>query len=641
MSKKVIKSIISSIIGIALILTCFNLSVIAADQRIMINGIVYGFNDSLKYSINESQFRSNVGAGTLSINGNVDRFESGDITRYYIKDGNLSFEYKPNKTYTNYSEQEWHFVDDNSKEVNGVTLPEDIKKGAIFIQTSFDRNKWVTIKDTIKTNIFDAENQLPTPLYTTNDLQLINGCYYRIVVAYKVTKKSDTKEWYQFSNPDLYKFYTEIYEFYASYEEKGTKPTKEGESYYLGKTEAVIVEDGFSTEKDMEKNDPHLGWDLGQFELKGFTKYNGDNVFLKKVGDEILFQFKLNSDIDIDSLKGKSDLIINDVSEGYDRLLNVAPQYFGRGTLILRKTDYKGITQDPPTIHKNYLESLAFPGKDMKIMLLEEGDYEVTLDYEIKDNGNWGKLYDYRMSFNFIIRNAETMVYSIDLSNGSPHDDDFYTSEGFSLDWTKSRYLKTNIELYLYDAKYKKKLVENHIAKESDEYREEGVYIITVTNPTTDPYQKHPTTKTVYVGDDPVIIAAMKNKSASQQLDDAIAEILKLKNEGWTIDESGNMIEPPQTTTPETTLPETSMPTTVSSLETTTTPVSETTVSSEITAEAINTNVEDSPDTRDPSIASNSNNIIPVFIIIVITLIAAGTIVAIFIVRKRKNNKKQ
>ncbi len=233
MSRKAIKSIISSIIGIALILTCFNLSVIAADQRIMINGIVYGFNDSLKYNINESQFQPNTCAGTLSINGDIDRFESGDITKYYIKDGNLSFEYKPNKTYTNYSEQEWHFVDDNSKEVNGVTLPEDIKKGAIFIQTSFDRNKWVTIKDTIKTNIFADIDSFPSPYYTTTDLQLINGCYYRIFVAYKVTKKSDTKEWYQLSNPDLYKFYTEVYEFYASYEEKTPCPLMK-ENHIIG-----------------------------------------------------------------------------------------------------------------------------------------------------------------------------------------------------------------------------------------------------------------------------------------------------------------------------------------------------------------------------------------------------------------------
>ena len=95
------------------------------------------------------------------------------------------------------SEQEWHFVDDNSKEVNGIILPEDMKKGAIIVQTSFDQSKWVTIKDSIETNIFGEESLLSAPFYTTNDIQLINGCYYRIIVAYKVTKKSDTKEWYQ------------------------------------------------------------------------------------------------------------------------------------------------------------------------------------------------------------------------------------------------------------------------------------------------------------------------------------------------------------------------------------------------------------------------------------------------------------
>lgn len=646
MSRKAIKSIISSIISIALILTCFNLSAIAANQNIMINGIIYGFNDSLKYNINESQYQPNSCAGTFSINGNIDRFENGDITKYYIMDGNLSFEYKPNKTYTNYSEQEWHFVDDNSKEVNGVTLPEDIKKGAIFIQTSFDRNKWVTIKDTIKTNIFDDSNSFPSPYYTTTDLQLINGCYYRIVVAYKVTKKSDTKEWYQFSNPDLYKFYTEVYEFYASYEEKDTQPTNEGESYYWDTTEAVVVDDGFSTIKDIEKNDPHLGRKLGKFEIKGFTSKTDDNVFLKNVGDEILFQFKLNPDSNIDALFGNSNWIINDVSNGCDRLLNVGSQYFGRGTLILSKTDYKGVTLDPPIIHKNFLEALAYPGADTKIQLLEEGDYEATLDYEIKDNGNWGKLYDYRMSFSFKIRNGNTEVYPKDSTIGSYLGNNSVTPNGFTLDWAKSRYLKTNIHAFYWEPStkttYKSREFMNQAAKESEKYTKPGVYTITVTNPTTDPYEKHPTTMRIYVGVDPIIMAALKGEYASKPLDTAISDILKLQEGGWEIDEWGNMKapEPPQTTTvAETTITEVS--TSASNIVTTAVSASETTtVATEIVAEAINTNVDESKEAVDPSAPAN-NNTIPVFIGIGIAALAVGIIAVVFILRKRNNKKEQ
>ncbi len=437
MIKKTMKSLLSLIICICVSISLFYISIFAADQTIMINGLIYGFNDYLKYNVNESQFRSDTGAGTFKINGNIDKVESDDVPKYIVKDGNLSFIYSPSKTYQNESEHEWHFADDNSKDVNGIVLPENIRKGTIFVQTSFDRNKWVTIKETIKTNIFSEETPLPSPFYATNDIQLMNGCYYRVIVAYKVTKKSFDKDILG-NFKDLYKYYTEVYEFYAGYEVPTLKTYADSESYYLGKTEAVVVEDGFSTKVDMEKDDPHLGWDLGQFELKGFTKYNGESdgyaVFLKKVGDEILFQFKMNPDVDIDAISGKSNLSINDVASGYDRLLNVAPQKFGRGTFILRKTDYKGQTADP-IIYTDFLDALAYPGADTKIKLLEEGDYEVTLDYEIANTDWFSRLHDYRMSFKFKIRNAETTVFPKDSVTGTYLGNNSVTPNGFVLDW--------------------------------------------------------------------------------------------------------------------------------------------------------------------------------------------------------------
>ena len=55
----------------------------------------------------------------------------------------------------------------------------------------------------------------------------------------------------------------------------------------------------------------------------------------------------------------------------------------GRGTLIIRYTDERGVKHDPE-IYTNYLEANAKTSADTVVKLFEEGDYEVALDYEIK-----------------------------------------------------------------------------------------------------------------------------------------------------------------------------------------------------------------------------------------------------------------
>ena len=76
-------------------------------------------------------------------------------------------------------------MNDKSKKVAGVKLDANIMKGAIILQTSKDGKTWTEVK-----TICNAFSDMPirtSPIYSTTDIQLTNGCYYRITVVYKLS----------------------------------------------------------------------------------------------------------------------------------------------------------------------------------------------------------------------------------------------------------------------------------------------------------------------------------------------------------------------------------------------------------------------------------------------------------------------
>jgi len=151
--------------------------------------------------------------------------------------------------------------------------------------------------------------------------------------------------------------------------------------YNMGEAVNTGKDNGYSEEHEIDEDDPHYGWELGRFYLTGYTRhvdYEGEDVFLKNVGDEVELRFELLQDID--ELDGDEHLSIAEDRNGFDQYFET-PQYDDcRGLLIIRKTDYTNTEQDPE-IYTDYLEGVE-EGADVSVMLCEEGDYEVALDYE-------------------------------------------------------------------------------------------------------------------------------------------------------------------------------------------------------------------------------------------------------------------
>ena len=157
--------------------------------------------------------------------------------------------------------------------------------------------------------------------------------------------------------------------------------------YYLGESVKTGWDNGYKGEEKITEGDVHFNWKIGEFYVDGFTStVKGDDntpIFLKNVGDKVQLWFSLKQDIE--KLNNDENLSISEDSNGSDDFFSVPKTDFGRGALIIRKTDYTNAKSDP-IVYTDYLAAKASPDADTEVELCEEGDYEVALDYEIKND---------------------------------------------------------------------------------------------------------------------------------------------------------------------------------------------------------------------------------------------------------------
>lgn len=314
--------------------------------------------------------------------------------------------------------------------------------------------------------------------------------------------------------------------------------------YSLGSKTRVEKVNGYVGEKEITSKDPHYGWDLGNFFVSGYTTdtkdSNGNPVFLKNVGDKVTLWFNLK--YDIDQLNGDDSLSIERDANGFDQYFETKRTDFGKGALIIRYTNHEN-QKSEPQIYANYLAAKAKKGANTEVQMFEEGDYEVALDYKVKYDKRkvMGKSVlpeysQYRIFFQFSVRNGNCMVYPFDTKTGSELTNSSITPNGFYLDLAKSRYLKINIKREILK-EGADGLVEdtrfNRPAKDGEKYTDEGIYTITVKNV----YTGQDTSKKIYVGTDDILIAHMATGLP-------IEEIIKQVNQGATIMEDGTIVPP-------------------------------------------------------------------------------------------------
>ena len=617
-----IKKIVAITVMAMMILSCvFNGTVAyASTTSLPVAANVYDLDKNSHYVIGEASPSSSTAAGILTIDGAARESEEHEhFSAYEVTDGNVAFTYSLNSSVKNRSEYEWHIIEDKTKEVNGLKLDSNILSGAIVLQTSLDGTNWTT--DVLMADIF-ADGADTKGFYETKDVQLQNGCYYRVIVAYKMERRvEDSKVLFVTTKNYEQKQVAEVYEFYAFCKSDETSPDATPMKK-LGTKINTGLDNGYSGNEAIDKDDPHYGWDIGYFYVNGYTRETKatDNtpVFLKNVGDKVTLWFHLSEDIT--KLNGNEQLSISEDKDGYDRAFEIEQTNFERGTLIIQYTNSQGEAQDP-IIYTDYLAANATTGANTKVQLFEEGDYVVSLNYEIKSMGGplnaIASYTNYKITFAFSIRNGNCMVYPFDNLTGSELADNAITENGFKLDMAKSKYLTIDVKRSILVVGTDGYLTEdvrfNRPAKDGEAYTSEGIYTFTVRNL----YTNEETEKTIYVGSSSYLRALSATGMSIAELN---AEIEK----GSIIHEDGT-IEAfvPVATTPEETQEPTEIETTL--------------VTSDPTTEGTNA---ESDNTTDPVVTPSSAgeedapevNTMP----IVIGAIATVAIASIIISAKRK-----
>ena len=298
---------------------------------------------------------------------------------------------------------------------------------------------------------------------------------------------------------------------------------QQGISIYYFSEDAVNagVDTGYAKQDTISGDDKHFGWRLGRFFLTGFTRVTADEnqqpVFIKTLGDSVTLWFDLEQDID--ALNGNAQLSLAADANGYDQQFGIPKTNFGRGTLIVRHTDYQN-AKNEPAVYTDYLLAKGTTGANTRIVLHEEGDYEVALDYEVQDGELThitSKFGNYRIFLRFSIRNGNCMVYPFDLLTGAELQNTSVAEAGFSLDLARSRYLDINVRRavlvetangVIEDERF------NRPAKDGDRYTQEGIYTISVSNR----YTGESTTKTIFVGSQELLETYVRNGFSLERL---------------------------------------------------------------------------------------------------------------------------
>lgn len=322
---------------------------------------------------------------------------------------------------------------------------------------------------------------------------------------------------------------------------KAEESTEDGiPRYYLGEAVNTGKDNGYSKSNPIKSGDIHFGWTLGNFYVSGYTRATAcetDNpVFLKNVGDNVVLKFELKQDIN--KLNGMQGVFIAEDKNGYDNSFGVEKTNFGHGMLIVRHIDYQNKSNEPQ-LYKDFLKANATMTADTTVQICEEGDYEVSLDYEIDKKGGPFNIIDnytnYKISFKFSVRNGNCMVYPFDVVTKAELTNSSITENGFYLDMAKSRYLDINVKREVLNDS-KDGLIEdtrfNKPAKDGDKYIEEGIYTITAKNNSTN----QETTKKIYVGNDSVMKASVLNNIS-------ISEVNNLLSKGATISDDGIIVQ--------------------------------------------------------------------------------------------------
>lgn len=257
---------------------------------------------------------------------------------------------------------------------------------------------------------------------------------------------------------------------------------KKIQQHYVNAT-TMKSDNTYKKRETIKNGDKHFGLELGQFVISGYTRIEDDGqgnvLVIKGEDDEIHLTFDLRKDID--NLKSNEKLKIHDDGDGSDEEMGYArpKEGFGRGVLLWQFMDNTGY-KSPIKSHKDYLVALTNDNSDKEIIMNEEGDWIIALDYETAYPVlAWDGCDQYTIRINVKIRNGNCMAYLREVDTGKELKDADTTNKGFFIDLANSKYLKIDVS--------RANIGENDIRNNSPytdgtSFTESGNYTITIKN---------------------------------------------------------------------------------------------------------------------------------------------------------------
>ena len=535
----------------------------AAEEKKVLTGKSYDLSVKDEYEISKAIVVEDS-ANRIYVTGDISGVSTKNgFVSYAVDSGNLKIMLNKNfevQIFTPDKEQDWHIVTDKSKKVDSTKLSDNIGSGAIIVQTSKDGKSWINVDtetdiynkmDTINNRTINGEPI--NAFYETTNVQVTTGCYYRIIVAYKLERTVDPSKilFVKVKNTEE-KEHLEIYEFYAYNPNVNQNEVLDtNDAYCFDEVKRVDSPNGFDKTTAINSEDPHNDWTLGKFYVSGYTDYivdeDGCPVFLKVPGDKAALWFLLENELD--KCDGRTDVKVEYIQSGSDIYFGTPTiNNFGRGALIIRKTDKNNNKER--YIYTNYLEASATVGANTRVDLFEEGDYEVALDYQLHYDKPFvfgtttTKTLTYRVFFKFKVRNGDISAFLRDVDTNQFITNANVAENGFYIDVANSQYLNLSIKREVLSESLDG-LVEDTkftgVAKEGRHYIDEGIYTVTVKNQATGDIL----TKRVYVGDGEILKAHMVTGISISEINERLASGAYIDENGYIVDPIPEIIEEP------------------------------------------------------------------------------------------------
>ncbi|SDB54311.1 hypothetical protein SAMN02910263_02758 [Butyrivibrio sp. INlla16] len=220
---RISKKLSITILIIVFLLASVFIVVNAGSKKVVMHGFKYeiedknGFDSSRGKKIEKFAYGKNS-IGELSVNGAKEASgkHGGFYTYGATEEVTLSFSY--DGAFHTDTKEDWNITSSDEKTVNGCDISKQVKQGAIVVQQSKNGKDWVNAQ--ILCDCFKKKPKDLLDFYIIPKEDILEGLYYRVLIAYKMGRKTGTEKQVFFSTDVFeYRNFLEVYDFYVCYGE--------------------------------------------------------------------------------------------------------------------------------------------------------------------------------------------------------------------------------------------------------------------------------------------------------------------------------------------------------------------------------------------------------------------------------------